>query len=82
MLETGRPPTNLAREGLIQSLAKDLYFTMERYDPVDFNWDLGVDENWAALSDRDRDIYVHAVGALLSRKKEILLALGGDSLSQ
>ena len=73
---------NEAREELIASLAMDLYFTMERADPVDFDWEKTAEANWAALCDFDRDLYMHAVRALLSRKEEILFALGDGLLAQ
>jgi hypothetical protein len=72
---TGRHP-NEAVEEAISSLARDLFFTMQRYDPDGFDWDKTADENWAALSDRERDFYVHAVRALLSRESHVLVALG------
>lgn len=71
-----------AREAAKVSLAKELYFTMERFDPDGFDWDRSLDANWIALSDRERDFYVHAVRSLLSCKREILIALGDGAARQ
>src|SRR6185312_193772 len=75
--ETGRRLTREeAREGAITSLAKDLYFVMERADPTtEYDWDRTLDENWEALLPHRQGFYVNAVGALLAREREILLAL-------
>lgn len=65
-----------AYDEAVEALAKGLFRRMEQLDPSEeFDWRRTTEENWTRLGHNQR-FYIHIVRDLISREREIRIALG------
>jgi len=61
----------------VEKLAIRMFAKMEHLDPTDdFDWDKTAEENWAALTEHNRNFFRTTVRDLLLNRDEIRAAIG------